>query len=401
MASPKDQIAANASPCVDEIIPLFRAIRLRKAKPEADSQREADSQSRSQVWCDALNAQVPAGGCDFVQLPVDKIKLAVHRDQLDEPKPAVTPQRLTPAELHQIYAETSVPQHRYFAPSLSAAANSPVIAADPAKWLAGIAGVNLSGVVEAWLNTNHSVEFEQLNWIGVDPNTSRLSAILTVKQGYGYSGGPLTAGSREYVAFWVDWGKGFQYEGTTSVTVHDFSCLPPAGLEYNVFLPVDLLSRMQPGGKDARTVKVRAVLSWNTPPSTTDPKAPVVWGHGMESLVQIPSVEALRAVKQLPAFAVVDATEIDLVGAGGRIIAAAIKTLAGMAFGPDAGLTVVPDGALTGHGAADRTFTMNTMSSEGRGYSFALYAWDRTKVHRGAISNLKFAPAGFCRQVEG
>src|SRR2546429_2310074 len=44
---------------------------------------------------------------------------------------------------------------------------------------------------------------------------------LTIKRPNGYSGGLCTAGSQEYVAFWVDWGSGWSYAGTTSVSVHD------------------------------------------------------------------------------------------------------------------------------------------------------------------------------------
>jgi hypothetical protein len=213
---------------------------------------------------------------------------------------------LNAAELHQLYAGTSVPAHRYLAGLLSTAATSPAIALDPEKWLDGISEVNLSKVVEAWLHTNGSTEYEQLNSIGLDANTGWLTGVLMVKQRSGYSGGPSTAGSREFVAFWVDWGSGFQYEWTTSVAVHDFSSLPEAGLEYKVFLPVDILADAQPGSKGARRVKVRAVLSWNTPPSTTDPCAPVVWGNSLDGLILIPpginvSSGARSSSKDVPA----------------------------------------------------------------------------------------------------
>ena len=51
------------------------------------------------------------------------------------------PKQLTPAELHELYNGTTVQQHRYLAPSLTAAVHSPVIALDPAKWFAGIDGL--------------------------------------------------------------------------------------------------------------------------------------------------------------------------------------------------------------------------------------------------------------------
>ena len=202
---------------------------------------------------------------------------------------AFKPKQLTPAELHELYDGTTVPQHRYLAPSLTAAVNSPSIAMDPAKWFAGIADVNPSSVAGAWLNTNGSTEYEQLKFIGLEPNTSQLIGILTVKKRSGYCGGPSTAGSREFVAFWVDSGLGFEYEGTASVVVHDYSSLPATGRVYHVFLPVNLHSHAQPGSEGAKTVKVRAVLSWNIPPSTTNPSAPVVWGNSLDGQILISS----------------------------------------------------------------------------------------------------------------
>lgn len=46
-------------------------------------------------------------------------------------------------------------------------------------------------------------------------------------------------GLNPLVAFWVDWedGAGWQYVGTTSVTVHDIQSNPADGLKYSAFLP--------------------------------------------------------------------------------------------------------------------------------------------------------------------
>ena len=181
-----------------------------------------------------------------------------------------------------------MPQHRYLAPTLTAAVHSSAIALDPAKWFDGIEEVNPSNVVRAWLNTNGNTDYEQLNFIGMEPNSGQLIGVLTVKQHNGYCGGPATTGSREFVAFWVDWGSGFEYVGTASVAVHDCDSLPETGQDYNVFLPVDLHAQVHPSAEGALMVKVRAVLSWNTPPSTTNPGAPVVWGNSLEGQIMIP-----------------------------------------------------------------------------------------------------------------
>jgi hypothetical protein len=201
---------------------------------------------------------------------------------------ALKTKQLTPAELHELYDGTTVPQHRYLAPSLTAAVHSPAIALDPAKWFTGIDDVNLCNVARAWLNTNSNTEYEQLKRIELAPDACQLSAVLTVKQSIGYCGGHMTAGSREFVAFWVDWGSGFQYVGTTSAAVHDSGRLPATGQDYSVVLPIHLSQPAQLQSEDAKTVKVRAVLSWNTPPSTTNPNAPVVWGESLDCKILIP-----------------------------------------------------------------------------------------------------------------
>jgi hypothetical protein len=258
--------------------------------PELDDTRETEMDIPGRIPPAIIQAKAKL-------ISIDKIKKTIHPEHSIHPAQMIYPEQvilaskpklLSAAQLHQLYAGTSVPAHRYLASFLSTAVNSPAIALDPAKWLNDISVINLSEVVEAWLHTNGNTEYEQLKSIGLDANTSRLTGVLTVKQRSGYAGGPSTAGSREFVAFWVDWGLGFRHEGTTSVAVHDFSSLSAAGLEYKVFLPVRVPAHTQPGSKGARKVKVRAVLSWNTPPSTTDPCAPVVWGNSLDGLILIP-----------------------------------------------------------------------------------------------------------------
>jgi hypothetical protein len=310
---------------------------------------------------------------------IEEIKQAINRSQSIQ---RVEPQALSPVEVHRLYAGTSVPEHRYLAPSLNEAVKSPEIAPHPAKWFADVPGINVLRVVDAWLNTNRSSEYEQLYCIGLDPDSGKLTCVLRVKHGGGYSGGPCTAGSKEYVAFWVDWGFGFEYQGTASVAVHDFGCLPPAGLEYNISLPVDLLSQMRRCMEVAKTVKVRAVLSWNTAPSTTDPNAPVVWGNMVESRISIPSRRTARADNQTPCLATTSAAEIDQSSVDGRIVDAAIRALKDMAFGSYAGLTVVPDGAIADAGVTDQSFTINANEIGDSGNPLTLCIWNRINVNR-------------------
>jgi hypothetical protein len=395
MASPDYKSAAKEDSFLREKLPPFHVVFPWKMRPP-------DSPERPPLRGCARNAIDSVDRIPGLIFPdkakvklIDKIKLPEinpdQSNQSDEPK------TLSPAELHRLYAGTSVPRHRYLAPALTEAVNSPEIAPHPAKWLAGIPGIDLSQVVDAWLNTNRSTEYEQLYCIGLDPETGQLTGVIRVKQGSGYSGGPATAGSREYVAFWVDWGLGFQYEGTVSAPVHDFSQLPPAGLEYSISLPCDLLSRAQRCGEAAKTVKVRAVLSWNTPPSTTDPNAPVVWGNILESRIPIPASHAVRAGNQLRRRATASAGDGEIVhtSVNGLIVDAAIKATTGSAFGSHTGLTVVLGGTSARPGATDRDLAIDTSKMDDRSSSFALHIWDRANMNPGTASKLNHASTEF------
>ena len=221
MVSPDNKLEVKEDSCLEEKLPLSRGSLPWQMRPAANSPEEAPLSG------DRGEEQSRIGNFDLLTLPVDTIQLAMNAGQSVQ---RVEAEELSPAELHQLYAGTQVPEHRYLAPSLTMAVHSPEIAPHPAKWIAGIPEIDLAKVANAWLNTNGNTDYEQLYCIGLDRDTGQLSGVLKVKQGSGYSGGPRTAGSIEYVAFWVDWGSGFQYEGTAEVAVYDFGWLPPAGL---------------------------------------------------------------------------------------------------------------------------------------------------------------------------
>jgi hypothetical protein len=158
----------------------------------------------------------------------------------------------------------------------------------------------LAGILETLVNTSGNTTFEQLDCVGLNPNTSQLAGVINVKLANGYSGTPCSAGSNEFVAFWVDWGSGWTYVGTTSVNVHDYSSIPAAGLRYSVFLPLDMTSHRQPCDVGPKTAKVRAVLSWNVPPSNIDPYAPVTWGNSVETLILVTPGPSVQPGTQIP-----------------------------------------------------------------------------------------------------
>ncbi len=321
--------------CFEQNLPLVRAILSWNTPPPANSPAWVP------VWGDTLDGQIQIDGYELIPFPifleVAKVKLPEEFKQaidLGQSIEAATPKALSPADLHKLYSGTSVPQHRYLASSLAAAIKAPAAPVGQANQFAGISDIDLSGVIGSVLNTNGDTAYEQLECVGLNPATSQLTGILTIKQSVGYSGGPCTAGSTEYVAVWVNWGSGFEYVGTTSVSVHDFSAIPAGGLDYNVFLPVNLAEHAQPCGDGAQIATVRGVLSWDTPPSNTNPNAPVVWGNSLDGLILIPPGQAVSGGNAVPFLASVGAVDVTEIGSDGRITNATINAETGLAFGP-------------------------------------------------------------------
>lgn len=233
---------------------------------------------------------------DFVldaklQLPTPLLKA------LDKAEPfELKTQEETPlAELSAAYAKADVPGHRFLYPMLSQAnfgvasgAASLNLDAGIVKSLADLK-IDISKLIEAIAQTDGNTSFEEMNCVGYDPNNDALTAVIKVKKSSGYSGSLCSTGSREYVAFWVDWGDGagWTYEGTSSVRVHDISSIPAGGLHYGVFEALGSAKRRKACWQGPVTAKVRAILSWQTPPSTTDPNWVPTWGNREETTIQL------------------------------------------------------------------------------------------------------------------
>ena len=216
------------------------------------------------------------------------------------PLPAPPPQPLDLAELAKRYAPAdkdqeqaaAVPAHRFGYAELaqaasSAALDSQAISQHIAAWQA--AGLSWTDAASAVIKTGGDVTYEQLECVGLDSNVSNLVASFQVKQPGGYNGGLCQAGSTEYVAFWAsgwDDSCGWTYLGTAGVAVHDISPLPSGGLCYAAILPVDLTHQRR-SCKEPKELRIRAVLSWNVPPSTSDPDAEPAWGNILDAHVQV------------------------------------------------------------------------------------------------------------------
>jgi len=131
--------------------------------------------------------------------------------------------------------------------------------------------------------------FEQLTCLGLNTATDSLGAVIHIKKNAGFNGNLCSPGSMEHVAFWADWnndGNFDQYLGTVSVNVHDIQNIPAGGLYYNVLLPVNLADRLKTCDSP-NIIRIRAVLSWESLPSTTNPNHLNTWGNYKDALVQL------------------------------------------------------------------------------------------------------------------
>ncbi len=215
------------------------------------------------------------------------------------PIPLPDPPPLSLSHLAQLYqpkakeAGAAVETHRFGHSHLQAlvgAGSQAMLVSAAAEWKA--VGIDLAAALAALDQTKADVSYEQLECLGLEYNLDRLVATFRIKKSLGYSGELCYPGSQEYVAFWADWDDTCEwtYLNTVPVNVHDIKSLPGDGLAYSAILPVDLSAIRRPcGGRGGgpKIARIRAVLSWNTPPSTTDPDALNHWGNRIDAHVQL------------------------------------------------------------------------------------------------------------------
>ncbi len=235
---------------------------------------------------EALKPQIP-------HIPEDLLAKLSKFVDLGEPLPPVPVKPLNVAELAELYAKTDVAPKRFLIPELQkqllGVSTVQAVLPGSVAELAPKLKVDIDALVASLLNPGDGdTSYEELGCVGLNNNTSTLVGVLRIKRSAGYSGGLCTAGSQEYVTFWVDRDNTgvFEFLGTGSVTVYDFDPMPPEGLSYAVTIPVDL-DKYRPLCTDPAVWKVRAILSWNAPPSNTDPNWVPVWGNREEALVYV------------------------------------------------------------------------------------------------------------------
>jgi hypothetical protein len=255
------------------------------------------------VWGEVHNTFIEVDGTpriDWIDV-VDKFELKLPEALVplvdtSVPLALKPPAELTVAELHAAYKNTSVEPHRYALPAIQKLLAQPAAAVDllpaPAEGIFANLGLKLGDIVGKILApADGDTSYEKLECVGFNPVANELVAVLRIKQANGYSGGPCTAGSLEYVTFWADLNNNGTFEtclGTASVRVHDIANIPREGLEYSVYLPVNLSAYKQPCESGPRLIPIRAILSWASVAPCSSPDTPPVWGNHEDTLILLP-----------------------------------------------------------------------------------------------------------------
>ncbi|MCW4045311.1 MAG: hypothetical protein NWE94_07340 [Candidatus Bathyarchaeota archaeon] len=224
--------------------------------------------------------------------------------------------KLSVTELKKLYAGENIPEHRFNIEEISQSAEK--IKQNPALMVQYKLNPSLSQFiesVEAVLAEKPNVKFEELRCVGLNYDLDTLVATLVVKLPCGYSGGLCTQGSYEYVAFWayvydqIEQMCYWRYLGTSSVNVHDIKNLPKDGLQYAVSLPYDFSNYKNKCSKP-KVLKIRAILSWNTPPPTSNPNYSPVWGNTVDALIQLKPL-SVDQDQQVPFISVVGGMAVE------------------------------------------------------------------------------------------
>ena len=263
------------------------------------------------VWGNGLDRHIqikPKGLCLNYLLanlqPELKIDLPVslkylESTQLDLPEPP----ELEMPQLVQLYADnggkkkgqatpTIVEPHRFGLKHIHAATGSGIISPKfiqqkISEWQ----GLKLdwSNTLAELDKTSGNTSYEELDCLGLDPNTDRLVATYQIKRPAGYSGDLCAKGSTEFVAFWADWDDtcNWKYLGTTEVAAHDIATIPADGLHYTATLQANLADFLEQPCEEPKVGRLRAVLSWNIPPSTTNADDVPYWGNRIDTHVHI------------------------------------------------------------------------------------------------------------------
>ena len=290
--------------CGSPVLPLVRGILSWEAIPPAGDPNHLP------VWGNRLDQHVQVKPRSWFLADIATTLTATPNPKLppelevfqEEPVPFPDPPELKLTELAELYAGAgleaagkdsapSVEPERFGFSELqgtveAGSVNLELLSEQTAQWAE--LDIDWQSAVDAFGALAGNTDYEEIECLGLDYNREHLAATFRIKRPTGYLGNLCRKGSTEYVAFWADWENAcdWDYLGTAKLQVHDIASIPAGGLAYSVVLKVDLDSVRRPCNQP-RIGRVRAVLSWNTPPSTVDPDALPHWGNRLDTHVLI------------------------------------------------------------------------------------------------------------------
>lgn len=141
-------------------------------------------------------------------------------------------------------------------------------------------------ILQAIFPQNPKTKYEELTCVGLYPEEDLLEATIAIKLPYGFNGDLCTLGSWEYVAFYIDWGSGWEYVDTARLQVHNLDTAERV-LHYAVKAQLKNVDDRLKLCNAENVVKVRAILSWNYDPTLYGPYYSPAWGNTLERYVQI------------------------------------------------------------------------------------------------------------------
>jgi hypothetical protein len=274
------------------------------------------------VWGNVLEARIQVKPAQLILLStlLEEAKLELPTALLGEVDvtqevKAATATALAPTELARLYSE-AVPPHRFLQSHIASLIASPLAGSTALTDL----GVDPAELIKNFLATDGDTSFEELTCMGLNtaPTQMALVGVVNVKRPTGYSGGLCNSGSPEYVAFWMDFGAGWQHIGTASVTVHDIVGVGPEGLSYSVFVPVELSAHKRPCQEGPVIARVRAILSWDAAPPATNPDFMPPWGNRLETSVALTPGPRVGPGEQRPVLVAVGDVGINHIDASGK-----------------------------------------------------------------------------------
>jgi len=325
----KNKVTNRYSFCKNPILPTLRAILSWGVEPPPDmpgwtppwgNVKDCDVQLRPYIFFPEVSIKPEV--LDFFEFVIDHPHMPVSElaevsnIDLDGIKPQ--PSGLSVGQLAEKYAKAKVSPSRFAFKAAHQLAAQPLSEASKLQVEKfSKLDIDLSKIIDDLSvfvpidKTKANVDYEELTCLGLDYHSDTLVATIAIKRNVGYSGDLCDDGSNEYVAFWIDWDNdcNWEYLETVELNVHDIE-IRGDQLCYCVTLPLDAKYHRKVCSKP-NLIRVRGVLSWNIPPSTTDPDMLNTYGNRIDSHVQVKPGLVLEPGEVIPLFNIIGGIDVD------------------------------------------------------------------------------------------